>query len=273
MAMSGGSRGLLLLALLAGLVAAVIVFVIVSESDDGGGAVSSSTTPAVIASESIPAGAEITEDMVTVADIPEDVLVSGALEDTELVVGENTRVALAKGEQITDSKLGSAVPDEGISGVIPVGKRAVAIQVDQVTAVGGLLLPGDRVDIVRTVKIVHPSIIDAYILRTETILQNVEVLSVAQEAQESAAQADEGDTSDNATTSGTLPDDVEEQPNATTITVALDPNQAQTVIGSQDVEAVVKVWGIQRAFGDTGVAGIAPFDETVIGSNENVILP
>ncbi len=267
MAASGGSKGLLLLALLAGLVAAVIVFVIVSESDDSGGAVSSSTTPAVVASQQIDAGEEITAEMVTVSDVPNDLLVSGSLEDTELVVGETARVTILENAQITESQLGVAVPDQGISGVIPVGKRGVAIGVDQVTAVGGLLLPGDRVDIVRTVQIKNaPGLAEEeYILRTETILQNVEVLSVAQEAQEASAQAPaESNTTDTATTSGQLPDDVEEQPNAVTITVALDSSQSQLLVGSQDSEAVVRVWAIQRAFGDAAIVDVPPYEERVI---------
>jgi Flp pilus assembly protein CpaB len=269
MAMSGGSRGLLLLALLAGLVAAIIVFVIVSESDSGGGeAGGGGETPAVVASQDISAGAEITEDMITVTDVPDDLLVSGSLEDTELVVGETARVAIASGEQVTTSKLGVPVPDAGISGVIPVGMRGVAIEVDQVTAVGGLLLPGDRVDIVRTVKIKDPAVAgvndNTYILRTETVLQNVEVLSVAQEAQEASAQAPADAETDPSSTSGQLPDDVEEQPNAVTITVALDSGQSQLVVGSQDSEAVVRVWAIQRAFGDSAIVDVPPFEERIV---------
>jgi pilus assembly protein CpaB len=267
MAMSGGSKGLLLLALLAGLVAAVIVFVIVSEgSDDGGGGVSGGTTPAVVAAQQISAGDEITAEMLKVSDVPEDLLVSGALEDTELVVGETARVTIAEGEQITQNDLGVAVPDQGLSGVIPVGKRGVAIQVDEVTAVGGLLLPGDRIDIVVTTRINQPDVGNRteYVLRTETILQNVEVLSVAQESQEASAQAGEGTETDPATTSGQLPEDVEEQPDAATITVALDLNQTQVLIGKQDSEAVNNVWAVERAFGDTNIKDTPAYEQRII---------
>jgi pilus assembly protein CpaB len=264
MATSSGSKGLLLLALLAGLVAAVIVFVIVSESDDGGGSVSSTTAPAVVASQQISAGTEITADMVSVSDVPEDLLVTGAFEDTELVVGETARVTIAQGEQLTSSKLGTAVPDNGLSGVIPVGKRGVAIEVDEVTAVGGLLLPGDRVDLIVAMKLKRePGLAeDEYILRTQTILQNVEVLAVAQEAQEPAAQSTEAE--DPATSSGQIPDDPEEQPQAATLTVALDSNQSQIIISMQDNEAVTRVWAAERAFGDTAIVDTAPYDQRVV---------
>jgi len=265
MAMAGGSKGLLLIALLAGLVAAVIVFVVVSEGDDSSGSVSSSVTPAVVAAQDIDAGTEITAEMVKVTDVPNDLLVTGSLEDTELVVGEVARVSILEGEQMTSARLGVAVPEKGIAGVIPVGKRAVAIQVDQITAVGGLLLPGDRIDVVRTIK-VHPAGLpdDQYILRTETILQNVEVLSVAQEAQQASAQAGEDQTDDTTNpsySSGEIPEDSDTQPNAATITVALDAAQSQKVVISQDSLGVVRVWGVQRAFGDDAITTIKVTEE------------
>jgi pilus assembly protein CpaB len=264
-AMTSGSKGLLLLALLAGLVAAVIVFVIVNESDDGGGAVSASTTPAVVASKQISAGTEITDEMLHVSDVPRDLLVTGALEDTELAVGETARVTIAEGEQITTSKLGTAVPDNGLSGVIPVGKRGVAVEVDEVTAVGGLLLPGDRVDLLVTIKIKKQAGLaeDEYVLRTQTLLQNVEVLSIAQEAQKPAAQSADG-ASDPASSSGTIPEDPEEQPNAATLTVALDPAQIQLIVSMQDSDAVTRVWAAERAFGDTAIVETPPYDQTIV---------
>ena len=267
MAMSGGNRALLLLALIAGLIAAIIVFAVVSGSDDNGGTVSSSTVPAVTASQQIGAGTEITEEMVKVMDVPEDLLIGGSLKDTELVVGEVARVTIASGEQITTAKLGTAVPDKGLSGVIPVGMRGVAIEVDQVTAVGGLLLPGDRVDIVITTKLKkEPGLAEGeYILRTQTILKNVEVLSVAQEAQKPSAQApaDSQDT-DPATTSGQVPEDPESQPNAATLTVALDPSQLQVIIGAQDSEAVTRVWAVERAFGDSNIVDTPAYDQKIV---------
>lgn len=266
-AMTSGSKGLLLIALLAGLVAAVIVFVIVNESDGGGGAVSSSTTPAVVASQEITAGTEITDEMLRVSDVPEGLLVTGSLEDTELAVGEIARVTIAEGEQITSAKLGVPVPDKGISGVIPVGKRGVAIEVDEVTAVGGLLLPGDRVDIIVTTRIEQPDTGQGqqeYILRTQTILQNVEVLSVAQEAQNASAQASGDDVTNPSTSSGQLPDDVEEQPNAATITVALDLTQTQILIGQQDSDAVTRVWAVQRAFGDSVIVETTAYEQRIL---------
>lgn len=265
--LAGGNKTLLLLAIGAGLVAALLVFVIVSESDGGSsGPAASSTLPAVVASANIGAGTEITADMVTVAQVPEDLLVSGAKDNTELVVGEVSRVAIAEGEQITSAKLGLPVPEKGASGIVPAGLRAVAVEVDEVTAVGGLLLPGDHVDIIATVRIDGaPGLTeDQYLLRTQTVLQNVEVLSVAQEALDPSAQDSADAESDPSYASGELPDDVEEQPDAGSITLALTPEQAQLIISQQ--EHAVEVAAILRAFGDQTVSEILPFDVVI---NEN----
>ncbi len=269
MAMAGGNRALLLLALIAGLIAAVIVFVVVSNSDDDGGTVAAETTPAVVAAEDISAGTEITAEMLKVVDVPTDLLVSGSLADTELVVGEAARIAIAEGEQVTSSKLGVPVPEKGLSGVIPIGMRGVAIEVSQVTAVGGLLLPGDRVDIVASFKVKKaPGLAEnEYILRTQTILQDVEVLSVAQEAQKPAAQPnteDGAETNNPSYSSGEIPEDPDQQPNAGTLTVALDPAQVQQLAWFQDAESVVRVWAVERAFGDKAISDVQPYDQVIV---------
>src|SRR5712692_7951230 len=178
-----GNRGLLLLALMAGLVAAVIVFVALnnsgSSSTNSSSAVSGAVTPSLVATQQISAGTKITADMVQVQQVPTALLVTGAFTDSQPVVGQVSRLAIAKGEQITNAKIGVPVPDKGLSGVVPAGMRGVALTVSEVTAVGGLLLPGDHIDVVAAYTIADaPGLAsNQQLLRTQTILQNVEVLS------------------------------------------------------------------------------------------------
>ena len=267
--MANSNGLLLLLALVAGLVAAVIVFVVVSESGGGDSAtpVTGGTLPALVASQTINAGTQITEEMIKVVDVPESLIVSGVYNDADLVVGEVSTVTIGAGEQITRLKIGLLVPDQGLSGVVAPGMRAVSVKVNQVTAVGGNLLPGDHVDIVATTRIERaPGLAeDEYILRTTTVLQDVEVLSVAQEAQKPAAQAvttDDGDTGSASYTSGQLPDNIKEQPNASTITLSLTPEQAMILISEQ--ESAESVWAILRAFGDDSIAELPPYEVTLV---------
>ncbi len=261
---------LLLLAVVAGLAAAVIVFIVVSESGGDGDsepAVAGETVPALVATQSISAGTLITEEMVKVVDVPESLLVSGAYDDAELVIGEVSTVSIGASEQITRLKIGTLVPDQGLSGVVPLGMRGVSVAVDEVTAVGGNLLPGDRVDIVVVTRIGRaPGLAeDEYILRTTTLLQDVEVLSVAQEAQKPAAQAvvtEDGEEGSASYTSGQLPDDIEEQPGANTLTLSLTPEQAVILITEQGYAE--RVWAILRAFGDDSITDLEPYEVTIV---------
>ena len=267
-----GNRALLLIAVVAGLVAAILVFLALQGSDDGGTtavvSTGGDTVDVVVASGDIAAGTTITESMLEVVSVPADLQVKGAFAETELVVGEITNVAVAQGEQFIPGKVGLAVPDKGLSGVVPLGMRGVAVGVEEVTAVGGNLLPGDRVDIFAVIRIDGGPGIgeDQYILRTEVVVQDVEVLSVAQEAQEPVAQpapVEDGEIPDAITyTSGAVPSDVDDQPNARTITVALSPLDAQLVVSKQ--EYAEEVWAVQRAFGDEEIVDYAPLDVLII---------
>jgi len=267
------NRGLLLIALLAGLVAAVLVFVAVANSGSDGGSGSTPgaiTVKAVVAGHSIAAGTEITAEMLKVVEVPENLLVAGAYNDSGLVAGQVTRVALSSGEQITPGKLGSAArqSEAGIASVVDPPNRGFSFGVQEVTAVGGLMIPGDRVDIVVTYKIKNvPGLLEnEYIQRTEVILQNVEILSVAQLAQDPkpVPDAESGDAGDTSLTSGDLPDDVTEQPQAGTVTVHLDAEQALKLASFQDNPATVRIWSVLRGFGDSNILDIAPFDVIVV---------
>jgi len=273
MTMTGNNRGLLVLAGMAGLVAAVLVFVALASAggDDGGSnAPAAVNVKAVVAKQAITAGTTITAEMVEVVDVPKNLLVDGHFSDTLPVVSEVTNVSVAAGEQITSSKIGPLVDEgKGISGVVKPGMRAVGIEVSQVTTAGGLLLPGDRVDVLAAFGAEHPffkALFGDFGDADEptiviTVLQNVEVLSVAQEKQERLAVADrdrDGDGQADAITSGQVDEDVEEQPNAGTVTVQVDPQQAQLLVAVQ--EEAHRVWTSLRGFGDETPVDLQPTD-------------
>tara|TARA_B100000927_G_C16439888_1_gene459307 strand:+ start:387 stop:1196 length:810 start_codon:yes stop_codon:yes gene_type:complete len=89
---------------------------------------------------------------------------------------ENT-IALTpimKGEQITKPRLAYPGEKTGLSRQVSVGKRAVAILVNENQAVGKMIKPGDRVDVIANISYV-PGRKDKN--STSTILQDVLVLS------------------------------------------------------------------------------------------------
>ena len=249
MAMNKGNRTLLLLALAAGLVAAVLVFVALSQNDDNKTttvAPGSDVASVVVASQNISQGTEISADMLKVIDVPKALLVTGAFTETAPLVGQKARVPILSGEQVPASKVGTQDKDKGLSGVVPRSMRGLGISIKEVTAVGGLTLAGDRVD-------VYAAFVDeeengVKHVRVYKILDNTEVLSVAQEAQKPAPAPTAGADGAKLSTSGQLPENLDEQPKAGTVTVSVDPGQASLLICAQ--EAADQVWLALRSFGE-----------------------
>lgn len=248
--MARGNRLLLMLALIAGMVAAVLVFVALQQDNteapiSTGGA----TASVVIAAQDINAGTEITDEMVKVVDLPEALLINGASVDAELVVGQTARVKIPEGDQFAPSKIGAENETEGLAGVVPIGMRGYSISVHEITAVGGLLLPGNRVDVHMSVywDLETENTLDDIVAHS-VLLQDVEVLAVAQTAQEPAAQTQD-DTGGAAATSGQLPQNLEEQPEAQTVTLAVTPEQVTILQCAMDNDQAQLSLAL-RAFGE-----------------------
>lgn len=251
--MAGGNRRMLLLALIAGLVAAIVVFVAVQSSGGDSSSSSGPVTATVVAAGDIAAGSTIEADDVTVTDVPNSLLIAGAFTDTSAAVGQAARVAIAQGEQISPNKLGSpAKSADGLNSVVPQGKRGMSIPVEEVTGVGGNLLPGDHVDVLAA--FITPDQANGG-FAVSTILQNIEILAVAQEAQRPVAAPATGAT-DQTTTSGLLPTDPKTKPNADSVTLAVDPQQAELLAGIQQTAS--KIFLTLRAYGDQSISDIAP---------------
>jgi pilus assembly protein CpaB len=249
--MTRGNRLLLLLALIAGMVAAVLVFVALQQnSSDSTISTSGATASVVVASRDINAGAEITEDMLKVIDLPESLLVEDAAVDTELVIGQTARVRILKGEQLPSSKVGVAKDTDGLAGVVPPGTRAYSVSVDEVTAVGGNLLAGNRVDVYMSVywDVETENTLDDVVVQ-RLLLQDIEVLSVGQEAQEATAAQDQETGAGVSATSGEVPEDLTEQPDAQTVTLALTPEEIGVLLCAGDHDQAQVTLAL-RAFGE-----------------------
>jgi pilus assembly protein CpaB len=98
-----------------------------------------------------------------------------ALTRTSDVVGRIALVPMIPGEPVLPGKLASANAAGGLSSIIPAGKRAITVKVNEVIAVAGFALPGSYVDVLVSGKDSenHPF--------SRTVLSHVKVLAVAQE--------------------------------------------------------------------------------------------
>src|SRR5438093_5312330 len=261
LALPSGNRSLLLIAALAGLAAAVLFIVAVNNGDSKSSTVStgSGTANVVVATKTIPSGAVIQSDMVAAAKIDDARLIPNAFSDAGKVVGQRAKYEISANDQINPSKIGAVAAGSQFSSVPQASMRGISLKVNENTAVGGLLTPGDRVDIIASFKIKDRTLPDGqYILRTRTMLQNVEVLSVGQEHQEPPGARDSSTSDGSSGTSGAVPADVKEQPSASTITLSLTPEQVQVLAGIQ--QTAKTVWTSLRPVGDADPVEIPDHD-------------
>lgn len=102
----------------------------------------------VIAAVDIPLGAKITNDMVTVEKKALTARSAGAYGAPSQVLGKTVRQAVVAGAEITPDTFGQTSQGQIIDIKVPPGKRAITVEVDQVTGVGTVIKTGDYVDMV-----------------------------------------------------------------------------------------------------------------------------
>ncbi len=95
------------------------------------------------------------------------------------IIGRKLDVPVAKGHILQWSDLKPAsTRKEGLTSIIPMGYRAVAIPVDNISSVAGLIRPGNHIDIIGTFRFPEMQGDRALDTLTLTLLQNVIVLAV-----------------------------------------------------------------------------------------------
>lgn len=141
------SRLPLFISLLMGLVAILLIFFYIQKIT-----LPPPKTPVLAAQVDIYEGETLTEANAGIAPVPTEYLPNGYIteRDAWLYIGQRVKQNLKKGKPITQSDI---LVEEGaaqLSEEIPPGERAITIAVDEVTGVGGLIKPMDRVDIIGT---------------------------------------------------------------------------------------------------------------------------
>ncbi|MGQ9497804.1 MAG: Flp pilus assembly protein CpaB [Desulfotomaculales bacterium] len=177
------NRVLLVLAVLFGLAAAAGTFLYLNHVKQTY-RLSGQYRPVVVAQAHIPPRTAITRAMVSLKEVPAEYVHPDAVTDIGAVVGKITGAEIARGEQVLKVRLLRGDEQaEGLAGVIPPGKRAVAVAVNDVSGVGGSLRKGDKVDIIGTLDTDRGAV-------TTMLLQGIEVLAVSDAGR--AAAASEG---------------------------------------------------------------------------------
>lgn len=163
---------MLALSLLAGVVAVVLAARWLTQQ----------ATPApvqqiVVVSADVSIGQPLNAKLLEMVSWSAPVLPKGAFTDPKQLEGRVVTVDLGRGEPVLATKLAPVGAKGGLSAVIPEGKRAISVRVNEVVGVAGFTLPGNYVDVmVNTDDDVRQQRI------SKIVLERIMVLAVAQQA-------------------------------------------------------------------------------------------
>jgi pilus assembly protein CpaB len=135
-------------------------------------------TQVALATKDLEVGTVLKEDDVKVADWPGSVP-AGATTQVKDIIGRGVITAIFAKEPIISSRLAPKGAGGGMAAMIPPGMRAVAVRVNEVVGVAGFVVPGMHVDILISGN--SPGGNGSLGTLTQTLLQNIEVLSAGQD--------------------------------------------------------------------------------------------
>ncbi|OGB32993.1 MAG: Flp pilus assembly protein CpaB [Burkholderiales bacterium RIFCSPLOWO2_12_FULL_61_40] len=177
------SRGMLMLfiALIAGLAA---VFLATRWMQSQGG----DKGRIAVANTDIELGGRISPEMIRMADWPLGSVPTGAFNEATQLDGRVVTVAMQRGEPLIETRLAPIGTKGGLSAVVPQGKRAMTVRVNDVVGVAGFALPGTYVDVMVNTQDERGQRNDRDHSVSKIVLERILVLAVAQEADRDATK-------------------------------------------------------------------------------------
>lgn len=173
-------RRSLLFMMLAG-VAALVVYSALKKREREVQQATAQSVNIVVATQDLHIGAQIDPTAVKLVRWSRDSIPPGAFTDIAAVTGKYVKTPFVENEPIVGDRLFSGAKTAGMLPLlIPAGMRAMSVPVDEVSDISGFVLPGAHVDIL--VAISDQSTGGQPF--SKIVLQNVEVLAVAQEIEE-----------------------------------------------------------------------------------------
>ncbi len=129
-----------------------------------------------VASRDLNIGHFLEPDDIRFVDWPAGAVPAGYSTSAAEVVGRGLLTPVRMNEPLLSEKLASPDAGGGLQIIIPDGKRAMSVRVDDVVGVAGFVLPGSRVDVLVTLDRVGQQDEAA----TRLVLQNLEVVTAGQ---------------------------------------------------------------------------------------------
>jgi len=199
------------------------------------------TLDVLVAARGLPAGALLKEEDITQRSVPTAEVPKGALTNTPEVRGTVKGAMLRRYLDLGGILVANDVlhaRDRGfLTAVLTPGTRAVSVGVDAITGNGGLIWPGDRVDLILTQDLTDKDAAPARHSVAETVLSDVRVVAVDQTITQGGVA-----TGDNAV--GRL---------ARTVTLEVTPEQAESAVVAQHLGKItLAIRAVDRAGDATG---------------------
>ena len=211
-----------------------------------------STTPVVVALNVIRRGQPVEEKDVKIIDWPAESLPEGAFTSVPDVVGKLARTEIYQNDPLTNAKFLETKAPSVLSMLIPNGRRAMSIKVNEVTGISGFVAPGSRVDVLLSVSGTQDQP-----ARTRIVLEDIEVLAIAQ----SIEQLESKPTVVNTVTLNVSP------PDAETLTLASNEGSLHLALRNDSDEEKVHSAGttIGQVIGTGAPTGNGPSVELIRG--------
>src|SRR5438105_3527874 len=113
-------------------------------------AATANRTRVVVAKTTLPAQTALTADNVELRDVPPDAVQPNAATSLGDIQGKALMVPVAAGQQILTHFIGNPdSPDiRKLADLVPVGKRAMSVTFSELSTAGGLVAPGDYIDVI-----------------------------------------------------------------------------------------------------------------------------
>jgi len=186
-------------------------------------------TQVVVSKVDLPARTDldqlIKDDQFRIIQVPETVVVDGAITSIDQLAGKNNSVAILAGEQIPAARISGNVPGGALA--IPDGMEAITVQLDTPRGVAGSINSGDQVTIYSTFKDAPANGTGSKKeVTTVVLVPTAELLAVFRPPTSAVFGGGEGETTG------------EQLPGTLTVTLALTPEDAQHFVFSMEAGSV-----------------------------------
>jgi pilus assembly protein CpaB len=226
--MRKGGRVFILLGVVLALAAAVLAIFAFSDTGDDEEAEDPEErmVEVIEAAEDIPVNHVITEDDITVVEVEEDTVSPGTARTTGQVLGLAASGDIVSGQRVLMANL--ITP--GLSHIVDDGMRAVAIPIDRVNALGGMVRAEDHIDLVYSNSMQFE---DFYAALREMVEEFEQEQPAPAEEDEEGEEAEEPAAPDVQIPG--FPEDMEDLP------LPFTPGSLLTVTGSDGTQPVTKL--------------------------------